>query len=747
MPNPFEKPTTPKNSLQLLLEWYNDSLSKIRTLLIVLKANLVNLFNFFVVIISLTLVIYAISVVIASFYFPLIFPLDALENNEVFVQKWQTYSTWWEKVYFFANFDNYNSLRGLVFYLAFYLAFSLAFSLAIVLLNVALARSLDFGLVEGLVLGLVFASVIALAFGLVFGLGFGLAIGITGGLVIGLAIGLDGGLAFLICFYITYFRLWLYPWHFLKSLFPVTLLFPVSLTNNPYIGDGTIWLPIWGMTRKLTAQAQEDPENGLKFVNFLQEYRPLQKQLAMHIAHAATAGNWKYHPLQKQSLLPPPLIQETPRLTPSESWLNQIDKLKRQFGTYDEENQITLKKNQFETFCTQLDKFRDLTTYEPYRWHHYYLPAIDQWQSASKEKLAELTQTAQSEEPITHNIYRFGEILDPKKDQDIFFGREDIKMELKQQILTARTMPMFLCYGQRRVGKSSLLKFLPQLLGSCFQVIYQNCQDGKVNSLYNWLEDLEQQLNKTWKSNPIDWQSTDNWLETWVKMQNHLETLSQQHDEKIILAFDEYESLHERIFTDDPKQGKMLLEAMRSFSQHQNQVVFLFVGAAQFVDLTQPNWDRCFIHAMPLKVDYLCYKDATRLITEPVDLNYPTAVIERMWAVTQGHPALLQMLCRQMVKIANTEIRKDMTLADLEQVITKEIIQRGTNALNTFWTEFCSQNECQSTIEKIINNQKVTDKKSRLKLEDYGYIIPDGENWKLRVPLLEMWLRRYREGF
>ncbi len=518
----------------------------------------------------------------------------------------------------------------------------------------------------------------------------------------------------------------------------------VSLTNNPYIGDGAIWLPIWGMTRKLTAKAQQNPETGLALVNFLQEYRPLQTQLAMHIAHAATAGNWQHHPLEKQYLLPPPLIQETPRLTPSESWLNQIDKLKGQFVAYTEEHQITLKKEQFETFCTQLDKFRALTTYEPYRWHHYYLPALEQWQSAAKEEVVKLAQEAQNQEPITHNIYRFGDILYPEKDQTIFLGREDIKVELKQQILTARTMPMFLCYGQRRVGKSSLLRFLPRLLGSSFQVIYQDCQHADVNSLSNWLKNLQQCLDKSWKLAEIDWQPTENWLEAWGKMQRQLEMLSRQQEEKIILAFDEYESLQERIFMSDPRQGKMLLEAMRSFSQQQNQIVFLFVGAAQFADLTQPNWDRCFIHAMPLQVDYLCYEDATRLITEPVDLNYPTAVIERMWTVTQGHPALLQMLCRYLVNIANTESRKDMTLADLEQVISQKIVHRNTYALNTFWSEFCSQHQCHSTVEEILDNQPITDKQSRLKLEDYGYIIPDGKSWKLRVPLLEMWLRRYR---
>jgi hypothetical protein len=358
----------------------------------------------------------------------------------------------------------------------------------------------------------------------------------------------------------------------------------------------------------------------------------------------------------------------------------------------------------------------------------------------------QLIQDVQREEPITHNIYRFGDILNPDGDQNIFFGRNDLKQELQHQIITARTMPMFLCYGQRRVGKSSLLKFLPLLLGSRFQVIYQDCQDHKVNNLQTWLKDLHQRLNKTFKSTTIDWQESDNWLQAWGKMQNYLETLSEKHEEKIILAFDEYEALHERIFSKDLEQGKMLLGAMRSLSQQQNQIVFLFVGADQFADLKNPNWDNYFIHAMPLRVDYLKPQDATRLITEPVDLNYPDTVIKRMLELTQGHPALLQMVCRYMVAIANTESRKNMTLEDLEQVITDKIVQPDTYALKTFWTEFCDNYQCRPTVEQILNQQPITNKQNLFKLKNYGYIIPDGDNWKFRMPLLEMWLREYREG-
>ena len=165
-------------------------------------------------------------------------------------------------------------------------------------------------------------------------------------------------------------------------------------------------------------------------------------------------------------------------------------------------------------------------------------------------------------------------------------------------------------------------------------------------------------------------------------------------------------------------------------------MVFLFVGATQFVDLNNPDWNRCFIHAKPLKVDYLEPEDATRLITEPVDLNYPAEVIEHLFTVTQGHPALLQMCCHHLVEIANTKRRKNITRADLERVITENIVQRGTNALNTFLTEFFRQHQCLATIDQILDNQPITDQASLLKLEDYGYIIPDGESWQLRLPLL-----------
>jgi hypothetical protein len=511
-------------------------------------------------------------------------------------------------------------------------------------------------------------------------------------------------ISYIACFYIIFFGLYSYPWYV------VSTLFRSRLTANPYLNDGVIRLPIWGLTARLTQQARHDPGTGLQFMEFLLEYRPLQRSLAMHIAHAATSGQWQQHLFQSQYFTAPPSIQKVPRLTPSATWLNSLENtaenLKNWEQAFANQENISLQKQIFESFVEQLQTFRNVTLLESARWNHYYLPALNDWLKHAQQRLAQLTEDAKNLEPITANIYRFGEKLQPGLDRDIFLGRRDVCAQLRQEILTARTLPMFLFYGQRRVGKSSLLKFLPTLLSGNFRLIEQDCQDARIqeNDVLSWLTDLR-------------------------------------------IAFDEYESLHERIFCKQPESSKYLLEAMRSFSQQQNQVVFLFVGATQFIDLTQPDWNRCFIHAMPLKIDFLKREEAMQLITKPVNLRYPETVLDEMWRLTQGHPALLQMICRFMVDIANREERKDMTLEDLNWVVDEKVVQRDTNALSTFWTEFCRNFGCQDTIAQILAQQPITEPANFIKLKEYGYLISDNHGgWKLRVPLLEMWLQAYRHS-
>jgi hypothetical protein len=283
------------------------------------------------------------------------------------------------------------------------------------------------------------------------------------------------------------------------------------------------------------------------------------------------------------------------------------------------------------------------------------------------------------------------------------------------------------------------------LLGSGFQVVYQDMQDSAVASVTAWMADLRRRVSRQLELEPSDWTPPTDWLGAWTELQAWLAGIAAQQDYKLVLAMDEYETLHYYL-QQEPATGRRLLAALRSFSQHQNQVVFLFTGATPFSELRDPDWSEFFVQALRFRVDYLAQADALRLITEPTPLRYPTEVSERLYQLTQGHPALLQRICKQIVDIANRDGRHAMTAADLDEALQRAIDQE-TPAMERFWNEFCRSPACRNCIENILADQAPGDRVALKRLANNGYIIPDGENWRLRVPLFEQWLRDHRDAF
>jgi hypothetical protein len=153
MSNPFDKPTTPKNSFTLfywllfepvLLRRYARTLFGKEARIIALKAILI---TFLVFVIPLTLLLYVVFVtVIAAFDLPLLFPptekwsllsieirspLFSKEKIDLFLQQWQTSQAMLDKISLFISFNQFYSLKLLAVGLAFGLAVGLAYGLAV----------------------------------------------------------------------------------------------------------------------------------------------------------------------------------------------------------------------------------------------------------------------------------------------------------------------------------------------------------------------------------------------------------------------------------------------------------------------------------------------------------------------------------------------------------------------------------------------------------------------------------------
>lgn len=151
------------------------------------------------------------------------------------------------------------------------------------------------------------------------------------------------------------------------------------------------------------------------------------------------------------------------------------------------------------------------------------------------------------------------------------------------------------------------------------------------------------------------------------------------------------------------------------------------------------------MQAQRFRVDYLKHHDAIRLITEPVKLNYPPAVCEQMFDLTQGHPALLQLLCSKMVDIANTENKKDMSQADLDAVVQEVSNEREISAILIFWKDFCSEPACKPTVKQILNGEIIEPNQHLYRLEEHGFIVEKNGRWQIRVPLFTLRLKRFAD--
>ncbi|MCP5107464.1 MAG: ATP-binding protein [bacterium] len=539
----------------------------------------------------------------------------------------------------------------------------------------------------------------------------------------------------MIGWWVSYFRIVpFYPVHFVKSLFRR------SFNNNPYMKDGVIWVPILGLKAKLIGQSKQESEEAFEFIDFLLEYRPLQKSLAMHLSHAATVGLWMGNNFNTNILKKTPIISEDkPKFKPSDEWYYKLTAVRKELVAAEQQSSIGYRLDYFERYLSNLKEFEQINLRESSRWNHYYFDAFKKWTRMAEEEFERLKLEAKNREPVTRNVYRAGDALNPGFDKNIFLGREDLKDELQKKILSSPQMPMFLINGQRRVGKTSLLKFLPEILGTRFKVVYMDLQP--TDGIDEWLRNLKKEFDLSLNIDSPPLPQTENWLDTWKALQNHLEEAAKKEESKIILAFDEYEKAHYH-FQKDPEAAANLLDAMRSFSQHQNKIVFLFVGAALFSELKNPLWSNYFVQAVLLKVDYL-EKDETVKLINVAQLEYPQEALDEIYRLTQGHPTLVQRICHEMVNTANTQHRKTMTMTDLETILAKHIYRPQNGVVEVFWGQFCAGETRKTTVRQIIGGQSPTDKKALFALHEHGFIVKEADGYKMRVPIFKEWVKRF----
>jgi len=118
----------------------------------------------------------------------------------------------------------------------------------------------------------------------------------------------------------------------------------------------------------------------------------------------------------------------------------------------------------------------------------------------------------------------------------------------------------------------------------------------------------------------------------------------------------------------------------RHIIQHRPRIKILLSGSHTIDELER--WASYLINVQTVHISYLQTNEALRLIAQPVKdfaLRYAETASKRVLEITRGHPALIQLLCAEIVTLKNKQDINERRLALVDDVeaATNDALQHG----------------------------------------------------------------------
>jgi hypothetical protein len=308
------------------------------------------------------------------------------------------------------------------------------------------------------------------------------------------------------------------------------------------------------------------------------------------------------------------------------------------------------------------------------------------------ESYADAVQLLEPAAAFQHipNPYVVGTPL--KAGSPMFFGRKDV-MDFILEHLTAAHRNNLVLIGQRRTGKSSLLKQLPLVLGKDFLPVYLDGQSLALDpGLPAFLHAVAVEISlaleeRGWKVPPPDLaQFSDHPTAIFEKgfLASVRRTIGSRH---LLLLLDEFEELESAARRETLNAS--IFPFLRHLIQHSENLSVIFCGTHRLEELASDYWSVLFNISLYRHIGFLTREEAVRLIQEPVaagGMRYDDLALDKIWRVTTGHPYFLQLICHSLVNRHNRMRRSYVSVGDVNASV-EEILATGEAHFVYLWME------------------------------------------------------------
>jgi uncharacterized protein len=600
----------------------------------------------------------------------------------------------------------------------------------------------------------------------------------------GLMEGIITGAALIPLYLLSYYRLPLYPINALSMLrtYQAALLNPQQaltyLKHSALHFDECVFLPLPFLADTLRIAQGQNQSATLDEIEYIVSDRPQQSHAARFVAYEIALEDLSERriltDISQAYLELPRLLSPRVRLldVPIAKIFSHLEDVSRNAASYARLNSISKDKRDsydaLQRILVDLNQINPRAIFKQARLDRKLQDVVDLWQVLARQAQETLNINVNHYSLIS-NPYTAGPTLLPLDGMPnpVFVGRDDIVTRLNRA-LQKTPHPTFCLTGERRMGKSSILRQLPVLLGAEYVPIFYDLQNPAAHSSiaafftnigemitehltakHFQIENLDsQRLEELQKENEVAvYTEFDRWLKSVARV---LET----NKRVLLLMFDEFEHLET-----SRQRGlldlDLLLSWFRSISQSSSQIALLFCGLKTIYDMG-PEWTRHFVNVERIKVSFLRPHDARDLISRPVAAHsthtiFDEEVAEEIMRVTHCHPFLLQALCSNLIDHLNDVSQEQAHRQDIALSIAEIFENRQDYFWNQWQRSSDGQKQCLIALHTLgkasgtqiaqqcnLSTQSVYEALEQLRERDV--VLKDQQIYQLAVPIFAQWI-------
>ena len=280
----------------------------------------------------------------------------------------------------------------------------------------------------------------------------------------------------------------------------------------------------------------------------------------------------------------------------------------------------------------------------------------------------------------------------PVTEAGMFFGREDIFDWVERSLPGRYVDHILVIHGQRRVGKTSVLKQLPNRLPERYIPVFFDLQGRTHTTLERFLWWLAREITRVLKQDhgvviPMPK------VEAFAEDPEHLESQflpslqPQLGDRNLLLTFDEFDSLEEA----DVKEvlARPLIEYLKRLTRQEGlNFIFSIGSTGHKLENMQASYTEFFKAALYKEISFLGREDTFDLIRQPVQglIEYDSKAVNRIYQITSGHPYFSQLVCHELFSRCQKTGGRRIGEQDVEAVLD-DVVERGTVNLKFVWDE------------------------------------------------------------